>query len=389
MRAGLAVLLVGYVLSQFYRAFLAVLAPDLGADLGATAEELSRASGAWFLAFAAMQVPVGSALDRIGPRRTAALLLALGGGGGAALFAAATTPGHVTAAMALIGIGCSPVYMASLYIFARSFSPSVFATLAAGLIGLGSLGNLAGSAPLALAAEALGWRATVAALAALTAVTAAAILAFVKDPPKAEGAGTGSLLDLLRMPALWPILLMMAAHYAPPMGIRGLWIGPYFAEVFHASAAEVGRATLFMALAMIAGNFAYGPLDRLLRTRKWVILPGNLLAALCLLALWAFPATSPWLATALLAGVGFFGASYGVVIAHGRALFPAHLAGRGVTLLNLFGIGGVGLLQLASGRLHAAVPGPPAQAYAAVFLAFGLLLLAACLVYLRSQDRID
>ncbi|MDH3264374.1 MAG: MFS transporter [Paracoccaceae bacterium] len=389
MRPGLAVLLLGYVLSQFYRAFLAVLAPDLGADLGATAEELSRASGAWFLAFAAMQIPVGWALDRIGPRRTAALLLALGGGGGAALFAAATTPAQVTAAMALIGIGCSPVYMASLYIFARSFSPAVFATLAAGLIGLGSLGNLAGSAPLALAAETLGWRATVAVLAALTALTAAAILAFVKDPPKAEGDGTGSLLDLLKMPALWPILLMMAAHYAPPMGIRGLWIGPYFAEVFHASAAEVGRASLFMALAMIAGNFAYGPLDRLLGTRKWVVLPGNLLAALCLLALWATPAASPWLATLLLAGVGFFGASYGVVIAHGRALFPAHLAGRGVTLLNLFGIGGVGLLQLASGRLHAAVPGPPAQAYAAVFLLFALLLILACLVYLTSQDRTD
>ena len=34
--AGIAALTVAYVLSQFYRAFLAVLSPALIADLGAT-----------------------------------------------------------------------------------------------------------------------------------------------------------------------------------------------------------------------------------------------------------------------------------------------------------------------------------------------------------------
>jgi nitrate/nitrite transporter NarK len=143
-----------------------------------------------------------------------------------------------------------------------------------------------------------------------------------------------------------------------------------------------------MALAMIAGNFAYGPLDRLTGTRKWVILPGNLLAAACLVALWAAPAAGPWVSVALLAGVGFFGASYGLVIAHGRAMFPPHLAGRGVTLLNLFGIGGVGLMQLASGGLRAAAA-DPAAAYGSVFLLFAVLLLVACALYLLVPDRTD
>jgi len=35
MKAGIAVLVLAYGLSQFYRAFLAVLAPDLQADIGA------------------------------------------------------------------------------------------------------------------------------------------------------------------------------------------------------------------------------------------------------------------------------------------------------------------------------------------------------------------
>ena len=63
MRAGFAALLVAYVFSQFYRAFLAVLAPVLATDIGATAADLAFASGVWFAAFAAMQIPVGHALD--------------------------------------------------------------------------------------------------------------------------------------------------------------------------------------------------------------------------------------------------------------------------------------------------------------------------------------
>ena len=60
MKTGIACLVGAYVLSQFYRAFLAVLTPDLGRDLGATAGDLAWASGLWFLAFAAMQIPVGA-----------------------------------------------------------------------------------------------------------------------------------------------------------------------------------------------------------------------------------------------------------------------------------------------------------------------------------------
>ena len=68
MRAAIACLVFAYVLSQFYRAFLAVLSPLLTADIGATPEDLAAASGLWFLAFSLMQIPVGSALDRVGPR---------------------------------------------------------------------------------------------------------------------------------------------------------------------------------------------------------------------------------------------------------------------------------------------------------------------------------
>ncbi len=356
MRAGFAALLVAYVFSQFYRAFLAVLAPALAADIGATPGDLAFASGVWFAAFAAMQLPVGHALDTLGPRRTCGWLLVLAALG-AAVFAGASGPAGVTLAMALIGAGCSAVLMASFYIFARVYPPAVFASLGGLVIGAGSAGNVASAAPMAWVVEAVGWRASLWGLAAATALTALAVLALVRDPPRAVPTDGGGLRlgfgAVLRRPAFLLLVPLTLAHYAPVAGVRGLWAGPYLADVFGLGAVGIGNVTLAMGVAMIAGSLAYGPLDRLLGTRKGVLLGGNLMLAAALLMLWGRPDAGLAWAVAALCAVGFFGMSFPVMVAHGRSHFPPHLAGRGVTFLNLLAIGGAGLAQIASGRLAA------------------------------------
>ena len=306
MQAGLILLCLAYVLSQFFRAFLAVLTNVLDTDIGAQPDDLAFASGLWFLSFAAMQIPVGWLLDQTGPRRTASVLLLLGGGGGAAVFALATSPFHIAVAMLLIGIGCSPVLMASYYIFAREYPPARFATLAALMLGIGSLGNLVASYPTALAVDLMGWRATLGGLAAISACVAAGIWISVKDPEKAETQEKGSLFDLLKQPALWTIIPLMFVSYAPSASLRGLWAGPYLRDVFGQDTAQIGQATLVIGVAMIIGTFAYGPLDRVLGTRKWVIFGGNVLslAALGLLGLWID--SGIWTVVILMAAVGFF-----------------------------------------------------------------------------------
>lgn len=392
MRVGLALLCAAYVLSQFYRSFLAVLTEALKTDVGASAEDLANASGLWFLAFALMQIPVGEALDRIGPRRTAGILLLIGGAGGAALFGMATSPAHISVAMVLLGIGCSPVLMASYYIFARVYPAAVFATLAAVLLGVGSLGNLLGALPMALAAEAFGWRGTLIGLAAVSAVVAMGLLVTVKDPERVVHEARGSIIDLLKMPALWLIFPLALVQYAPAAGLRGLWIGPYMGDVFGYDTTAIGNVTLIMGLAMILGTFAYGPLDRLLGTRKWVIFGGNAAAMVALAGLWALPAANPGLSVALCAAVGFFGASFPMIMAHGRSFYPEHLVGRGVTLMNLFAIGGVGIFQVVTGRLHSAVAqgaDTAAAPYGALFGFFAALLIAGLLPYLFCRDRTD
>lgn len=387
MKVGLVALVLAYVLSQFYRAFLAVMTPVLIKDLGVSAADLASASGWWFLAFAAMQLPIGAWLDKAGPRLTAGLLLALGAAG-AALFSQATGALQIKLAMALIGAGCAPVLMAGYFIFARTYSPAVFGTLAALMLGVGTLGNVAASLPLSWAVTAFGWRQTVLGIAAITGAVALAILFLVRDPKKLEGAQGGSLLELLKMPVLWPILIMMMVCYAPIAGLRGLWIGPYFADVHGADQLEIGQVSLWMGLAMVAGNFAYGPLDRWLGRRKLVVVAGNAVMVACLFGLWWFAAAPPAVVTALLVAAGFFGASFPIVLAHGRSFVPAHLTGRGVTLLNLFGIAPIGIAQIVTGRLHAATEAvTPAAPFEAVFLFFALATAAGLVVYLLSQDR--
>ena len=73
--ATFGIVVFAYVLSQFFRSFLAVIAPELSAELGLDPAELGAVSSAWFLTFALAQFGFGVALDWLGPRRTGGALM--------------------------------------------------------------------------------------------------------------------------------------------------------------------------------------------------------------------------------------------------------------------------------------------------------------------------
>lgn len=386
---GIVSLVLGYTLSQFYRAFLAVLAPVLEREIGASPGDLALSSGLWFLAFAAMQLPVGWALDRIGPRRTVALALGLAGAGGAAVFALASAPWHLHLAMTLLGIGCSPALMGPYFIIARSYPPALFGVLAGAVIGVGSLGNILGAAPLVWIIGQIGWRATLWGLAIATLAVAGLIALLVRDPARlGEDHPQGSIGQILRLRALWFILPLMGFSYAVSAAIRGLWAAPYLQQVHGADAASIGRATLAMGLAMVLGNFLVGPAARLaggLR-RAVLIFTGATLAVMAALAL--APDAGQGIAVVLLALVGLSGAGYPLLMAHGRAFLPPHLVGRGVTFLNMLSIGGVGILQFASRPVFGAASAayPPATAFALLFGVFMIPLAIGFALYLLTPE---
>ncbi|MBK3399519.1 MULTISPECIES: MFS transporter [Methylobacterium] len=387
------VLLLAYTISQFDRGFLAMVAPDLGPDLGLAPSDLALLSAGWFLAFAVGQVPTGLLLDRIGPRRTVAgflVLAALGAG----LLGLAQGFAGAACAMALIGLGCAPALMGGLYLFGRSYPPERFAMLSSLMIGLGTSGDLLGSTPLALASHAFGWRTILFGLALVTLAAAGLILWLIADPPRladpAKGSGKGSdrtsvwrgFADVARMRALWPVFPVVFVSYAVVIATRSLWVGSYLGAVHGLDALQRGNGTLAMSAAMAAGAIGYGPLERLVRDPKRTAFAGCLVTGLALSGLGVFGSGSTALAVALLALTGAAGLSYGILMAHARRFFPAHLLGRGVAFMNIVFMGGAAAIQGLSALfvLETGGLGPDAL-YGRLFLAYGLALLAATAVY--------
>ena len=384
MYVGIAFLCIAYILSQFFRSFLAVLSSVLANDIGAQPDDLAYALGLLFLVFAVMQIPVGWGLDRFGPRIVSSVLLLIGGGGGAFLFASAQNPSHINLSMALLGVGCSPILMASYYIFARNYSPKIFATLAATFLGIGSLGTLIGASPLTYFVGILGWRDAVELIGIFTIFISLFLLFTVKNPDiKYESTvSSGGFWSILKSKDILLIAPIAIICYAPVAGLRGIWLGPYFEKKFEASIDEIGTIGLIMSLGMIFGTFFYGPLDRIFKTRKWIVLIGNFICLLSVAALSFLPKLSYNFAIISFALIGFFGMSFPVVVAHGRSFVPMELSGRGVTLMNLFAIGGVGVLQALSGLVFERTGD-----FGVVFSVYFILILIGLVVYFWSKDN--
>ena len=384
MYVGIAILCIAYILSQFFRSFLAVLSTVLANDIGAQPDDLAYALGLLFLVFAVMQIPVGWGLDRFGPRIVSSILLLIGGGGGAFLFASAQNSSHINLSMALLGVGCSPILMASYYIFARNYSPKIFATLAATFLGIGSLGTLIGASPLTYFVGILGWRDAVELIGIFTIFISLFLLFTVKNPDiKYESnVSSGGFWSILKSKNILLIAPIAIICYAPVAGLRGIWLGPYFEKKFEASIDEIGTIGLIMSLGMIFGTFFYGPLDRIFKTRKWIVLIGNFICLLSVAALSFLPELSYNFAIISFTLIGFFGMSFPVVVAHGRSFVPMELSGRGVTLMNLFAIGGVGVLQALSGLVFEWTGD-----FGAVFSVYFILIFIGLVVYFWSKDN--
>src|SRR5690606_24369675 len=119
------------------------------------------------------------------------------------------SPWMLVVAMTLIGMGCAPILMAAMYIFAKTLRPNLFAVAASWVMATGMAGNIVGASPLAMVVEWLGWRGAMLGFAVLTLAVAALILLIVKDPAQDDGAGASGLsgyLEVARLKVIWPIL---------------------------------------------------------------------------------------------------------------------------------------------------------------------------------------
>ncbi len=330
----------GYYLSYFYRYVNAVIASDLVQDFGLAPADLGLLTSAYFLSFAAAQLPLGVALDRFGPRRCTAALFCVAGAG-ALMFGLAREPAMLTAGRALIGLGVSAGLMGSIKAFTLWFPRERLTALSGWMIGVGSLGTLSATAPVEALLGPFGWRAIFLGLGALS-VAAAALIFFVVperplpgqgDPWREQAAAIGRIfarLDFWRIAA--PLVLCQATFQA----LQGLWFAPWLADV-HGLARGAAADYLFLsAAAYMAASFALGPFSEMMAKRgisQLRVYQGGMLLCAAAFAPLALGARGP--AAAFL--IAFAATSIAAIIAYTllTQLVPAAQTGRVTTASNL------------------------------------------------------
>jgi MFS family permease len=386
------------ILSQFYRVSGGVIAPELMRDLSLSPSSLGAANGAFFLALAVLQLPCGMLFDRFGPRRTIAVLTIVAIAGALA-HAAAVSASSLIAARILLGIGCAGSFMGAVVLTSRWYPGEHMTTVMSWVFALSNLGTLLGATPLAWASNTIGWRMAFVVMAGATAVVGAVFFFIVRDRPDGRpfvgsGEGLGEILrglrDIMRAEGLPRILAMHAFAYASMLTVLGLWASPYLHDVYGMDTVARGNVLLAMGVAQVLGILCYGPLDRLFNSRKTVVIGGASLT-LAVLAALSVPSTLPVALAVGLLVAHCFVTSYGIVIvAHGRSLYPDHLAGRGVTLVNMAQVAGCTLLPIMTGFLIDLFPAHegkvPLLAYRAVFGVIALALAGGLAIYIGVKD---
>src|SRR3954471_14792753 len=210
-----------YLVSQFLRNSVGVIAPDLAAEIGLSASDIGLLSSAFFFAFAAAQLPLGIAIDRYGPKRCM-LVCAVIALIGTIEFAFATTPAGLITARVLMGLGSSCYLMAPLALYARRFPPERFTVLAGIQLSIGTIGTLFVTAPLAWASAAIGWRTTFLVVAGLLVACAIMVAIVVREERGDVDAAHGEtlreslagVLEVARMRGFAPLFLMHTMSYS-------------------------------------------------------------------------------------------------------------------------------------------------------------------------------
>ena len=395
-RTALIVLILccgGYILSMFHRACPAIIALDLGRDLGLDNTGLGLMSGATLLAYGLMQLPSGLLADRLGGRRSLALLLALGG-----LCAMGFASSHSAAAAVsfrfLEGIGLA-ITIPAMVILAGCYPPQSFGRAYSIFLSSGGIGTILAARPLAELNALWGWRLSIIGFSLLTLALAAAVWLLIREPARPvqdKKAERPSMLRgiarVLRTPQFWPMALWGMGIMGSYFAMFTLWWGPYLLQgcgLDPATASSVLTAGAFMALLSqpVAGWLS----DSVLRRRRLPLIAGagaGLAASLCMAFFQGFEGwTAVLLVIAFVAGTAMFSP---LTFAMARETFPMELIGTAGGLMNIFPpVWGV-VTQKIYGMLLDAGGGTSPEAFrlAAWALAGNTALAFACALLMKE-----
>jgi MFS family permease len=357
-RAAIVVFLAfafAYFFSALVRAITATLSPTLTREFALSAQELGLLAGGYFFGFAATQLPLGSWLDRYGPKRVilSFLLIAVVG---CVAFALATSFTGLLAARVLCGVGVSACLMAPLTGFRRWLTPVAQLRANSWMLMTGSFGMLASTLPVQWLMPVVGWRPLFWGLAVAVGVSIAAIAWKVPRwhtcAPSDSEARAGSYADVWRHPYFRRMSGIGFFNYGGMIAMQTLWAGPWMVRIAGYEPLEAAGGLFIINLSMLCTFWGWGMLN------PWLARKG---LTTDLLIGRGLPFSFLVLATIIIAGPAagagawalFCMSSTFIALAQpavGMA-FPPALAGRALSAYNLVVFAGVFVLQWGIGLL--------------------------------------
>ncbi len=388
-----------YFLSALIRAITATISPTLTREFALNASDLGLLAGAYFLGFAATQLPLGTWLDRHGPKKVVLYFLSVAVLGCIA-FAFATSFAGLVAARMLCGVGVSACLMAPLTGYRRWFEASTQMRANSWMLMTGSLGMVASTLPVQWLLPVVGWRVLFLGL-ALLAFAALALIAW--QVPKWEIAPTAST-DGVKTKAsyaeVWrhPYFRKMAPVgffcYGGLVAMQTLWVSPWMIHVAGYTPMEAANGLFWVNVTMLVAFWTWGMVNPWLARRglnaETLIARGLPLSFVMLAILIGAGSALPISSVAVWAlycvGCTFVSLAQPAV---GMA-FPSALAGRALSAYNLVIFAGVFSVQWGVGL---AIDGfkvmglGQVQAYQAALSVFLVCCVASYVHFLQAKSH--
>lgn len=215
-----------YFLSTLIRAVTATLAPTLVQEFGLSAGDLGLLAGGYFFGFSLTQLPLGSWLDRLGPKRVVLAFLSVAVLACVA-FARASGFSELFAARVLCGVGVSACLMAPLTSYRRWYAPGAQMRASSWMLMTGALGMVASTLPVQWLLPITGWRGLFLILGALLALSMVLIAWQVPGAPE-RAVAVDALVPATDSSAEAPTAVAAVLPPAAASGYGAVWRDPYF-----------------------------------------------------------------------------------------------------------------------------------------------------------------
>ncbi|MFO1192825.1 MAG: MFS transporter [Rhodoferax sp.] len=352
---------LAYFLSALIRAITATLSPVLMQEFSLQARDLGLLGGAYFLGFSMTQLPLGTWLDRHGPRRVLLGFLTVAVVGCLAFAAAPNLPGLFAARM-LCGVGVSACLMAPLTGYRRWLSPAAQMRSNAWMLMTGSMGMVASTLPVQWLMPILGWRPLFVLLAGLIALAMVGIAATVpawnapaSGATPAPAPAQEGYAQVWRHPYFRALVPLGFFCYGGLVAVQTLWAAPWMVTLAGHDALQAATGMFWINVAMLCAFWSWGVATPWLVRHGW---PADRLMIwglpLSFLVLGATIVCTPWLPGAAAGMLAAFCVTCSCVTLSQPAVgmaFPPALAGRALSAFNLVIFLGVFVVQWSIGLL--------------------------------------